>query len=158
MKITIAILEDNADRIAAMDTLLADTFPLFGRRFFRSSAEAIDWFQSHLPEAICISLDHDLERPEDNPEADDPGTGREVADFLARQTPCCPIIVHTTNVPAGVGMEYELEEAGWAVTRVTPYCDLAWLTEMWLPTVRRSIALAHTGGRPLTEPPSNRGV
>lgn len=139
MKMTIAVLEDNAERTALMEDCLADKFPFYARRFFRSAPEAIEWLHEHLQETICVSLDHDLERPLDQPDAKEPGTGREVADYLAQQAACCPIVVHTTNVPAAMGMELELEDAGWQVARITPYGDLEWVTELWLPTLRQAI-------------------
>jgi CheY-like chemotaxis protein len=139
MQCTILILEDNDDRIAAMQHCLADKFPFFELRFVRSADEAIAWLKGNLSHSICISLDHDLERPEDQPNAPDPGTGREVADHLAAQSPRCPVIVHSTNAHAAIGMEMVLQDAGWHVQRVLPYGDLEWVRAAWLPLVRQAI-------------------
>ena len=140
MRMTIAVLEDNEDRIRTMSDRLADKFPFFQRQFFRSAPEAIEWLDRHLATTICLALDHDLEPAADGSPSYDPGTGRDVADFLVQRRPQCPVVVHTTNVPAGIGMELALAEAGWSVTRITPYSDLQWIDEAWLPLVREAIA------------------
>lgn len=140
MRQTIAILEDNADRITVMDQCLADKFPFFERRFFRTAAAAIEWLRDHLSRVICVSLDHDLE-PGSVHDAD-PGTGRQVADFLTANTSVCPVILHTTNSVAGDGMELALSEAGWRVARITPYEGCRWIAEAWMPLVRNAIVNA----------------
>jgi hypothetical protein len=90
-----------------------------------------------LHETILIALDHDLEFLEgDGHVMIDPGTGREVADFLATQPPVCPVIIHTTNTPAGEGMEMSLNEAGWKTNRLIPYGDMEWIPESWFPTIK----------------------
>jgi hypothetical protein len=87
-----------------------------------------------------IVLDHDLELlPAADGQLVDPGTGRDVADYLAAQAPVCPIVIHTTNAPAGVGMQTVLEEAGWTVTRVVPYGSHEWIGQTWLRAVRDAI-------------------
>jgi hypothetical protein len=82
--------------------------------------------------ADLISLDHDLEPGVDQL---DPGTGRDAANFLAKRVPVCPVIIHSTNYPAALGMQAELVDRGWRVERITPYADLAWIEEAWLPLV-----------------------
>jgi hypothetical protein len=97
-----------------------------------------------------ISLDHDLEPQEVvaavrelgldaaiRNTAIDPGTGRDAAEFLAGRPPACPIIIHSTNYPAALAMEAILAERDWRVERMTPYGDLDWIEEMWLPAVIR---------------------
>ena len=138
MQHAIFILEDNAERLAAMRDLLADKFPFFEVRAFAASRPAIDWLRANLVRTVCIALDHDLEPLPSEP-WDDPGTGRDVAEFLTNQVPHCPIVVHTTNAQASVAMEAMLDEAGWSVVRVLPYGDLEWIAEAWLPLVRNSI-------------------
>ena len=108
MRLTIAVLEDNDDRIAAIERCLADKFPFFESRFFRTATEAIHWLDDHLESAVCISLDHDLE-PSPFAAGVDPGTGREVADFLARREPRCPVVIHSSNLDAAIGMQCVLE-------------------------------------------------
>src|SRR5262249_41102424 len=140
MAMIIAILEDNEERRAVMRDCLTDRFPQFEVRFFDAADDMIDFLDRHLPNTILISLDHDLELKH-NPEgkAIDPGTGRQVADFLARRPPQCPVVIATTNSSAAVGMEMVLQEARWITYRVLPFNDLEWITAQWFPTVRRAI-------------------
>jgi hypothetical protein len=69
----------------------------------------------------------------------DPGTGRDVAEYLAQQAPSCPVIIHTTNAIAGDGMEFLLRDAGWNIQRVHPCGDLEWIPSQWFRTVRNAI-------------------
>lgn len=140
MALTIYILEDNQDRRKAMRECLADRFYQYKVRFFVTAKDMIDELKRSLSEALLICLDHDLE-PEETGDGEwpDPGDGRMVSDYLSHQTPVCPIIIHTTNVPAAVSMESTLREADWETSRVTPYSDLDWIAESWLPAVRRAI-------------------
>jgi hypothetical protein len=108
-------------------------------RFFMTSGSMIAWLREHADQAVAISLDHDLEPDESAAEWIDPGTGREVADYLATLRPRCPVIIHSTNIIAARGMEAELETAGWPVERITPYSDLTWIGEAWLPALRQAI-------------------
>src|SRR5215212_913141 len=92
---TILILEDNDERIAAFEktvTLLGDDFEL---KIWRDAPSMIAECERFFSTTVLISLDHDL-----NPVAGattDPGTGLEVAIFLAQLRPVCPVIIHTTN-------------------------------------------------------------
>jgi CheY-like chemotaxis protein len=136
----IVILEDNEDRRVAMQRCLHDRFYQFETRFFAESAATIDYLQTYLPDTILICLDHDLELlPDGNGRMLDPGTGRDVADFLAGQTPVCPVVIHTTNSAAAVGMEMALREAHWETLRVVPCGDLEWIPTEWFRAIRRAI-------------------
>ncbi|MCA9067584.1 MAG: hypothetical protein KDA84_01590 [Planctomycetaceae bacterium] len=134
----IVILEDNDDRQSIMRECLSSLVADQPIHFFKTALDTIDWFTGHLSETRFIALDHDLEMLEgDHPhKLIDPGTGRDVADFLATQQPVCPVIIHTTNFPAGVGMETTLKEARWKTKRIVPYGDLEWIPELWFPTVK----------------------
>src|SRR5262249_52296668 len=69
-------------------------------------------------ETFLIGLDHDLElQPGPDGRCIDTGTGREMADYLASKAPACPVILHTTNAAAAVGMEMVLREAHWETHR-----------------------------------------
>jgi hypothetical protein len=137
---TVAILEDNAERRAAMERLLAIHFPGHSRRYFTSSSAIVKWLRANLSAVILISLDHDLELlPGENGRMVDCGTGREVVDFLATQPAHCPVVIHSTNYPAAAGMEMLLADAGWSVERITPYGDLEWIDEAWFPAARNGI-------------------
>jgi hypothetical protein len=133
---TIAILEDNDERIAAMQRYLADKFQFFSMQFFRTADGAVEWIREHSDQIICLSLDHDLECPLGAP---DPGCGRDVAEFVAGLHPRFPIVIHSTNSHAAIAMEALLQERGWTVSRVLPYGDLAWVAEIWLPSIRAAI-------------------
>ncbi|MBC8116712.1 MAG: hypothetical protein H7062_20145 [Candidatus Saccharimonas sp.] len=137
-QLKIAILEDNDDRTVTMRAALADEFAMYEHHFLPTAPLMLAWLERHLSEAIAISLDHDLELPPDAIDRTDPGDGRQVADALAARAPNCPVIIHTTNVPAGDGMETVLAEAGWQTFRVTPYDDLRWIREAWQPLVREA--------------------
>jgi len=138
MRRCIAVLEDNEERIAEMQRVLADKFPFFDHHFSRTAPTQIAWLQQYSESAICLCLDHDLDPPASNP-ACDPGTGRDVVEFLIGGEAAFPVIVHTTNAHAGVAMMELLNERRWQAVRVMPYEDLKWIAEAWLPAVRQAI-------------------
>lgn len=78
--------------------------------------------EKYFPRTALISLDHDLDPA---PSAScDPGTGLDVAKFLAECRPVCPLIVHLTNVERAHSMHNELRFADWICERVGPIgCD-----------------------------------
>ena len=130
MSSVIAILDDELPRVHAMQAALRKRLPNYPAVFFLNAHDAIAWFRQNLSQAALISLDHDL-FPQ-TPEEPDPGTGRDVADYLASRDPVCRVIIHTTNAPAAVGMGMELEESGWVHSRVVPYNDLEWVEAWWI--------------------------
>lgn len=141
----ILILEDDAERQRVMTECLADRFPQYGVIFFNAAPPMIEYLsRNDISELLLISLDHDLE-PVVESGGDDPGTGRDVADCLAGRRPVCPVIVHTTNAPAAVGMQAALEESGWSTIRVAPYSGVRWIGETWFRAVRNAIvdSVAH---------------
>jgi hypothetical protein len=144
----IAVLEDNADRMAAMRVALADKLYMYEAHFLPTAPLMLTWLERHGDEAIAISLDHDLELPPSASDRTDPGNGRVVADVLAARSPNCPVVIHTTNVPAGDGMVSVLHEAGWTTYRVTPFDDLQWIRETWLPLLRTAIFETATASQP----------
>src|ERR1700684_3287073 len=95
---TIAILDDEPDRIGAMLPLLAAQLKQYDVQVFENAPDMISWLAENLGRICLLSLDHDL-RPNQirNGAIFDPGTGRDVADFLASRQPQCHIILHTTN-------------------------------------------------------------
>lgn len=140
MAMKIAILEDNQDRQTVMRAWLADRFYQYDVRIFDEPGEMIRFLDQHLADTLVISLDHDMELKA-GPEGRsiDPGTGREVADFLAGKEPVCPVIIHTTNAQAAAGMESVLWGAGWETRRVVPFDDMEWIGTHWFPAIRRAI-------------------
>lgn len=140
MATKIVILEDNSDRQVVMRACLAAQFARYEARFFDNPTEMIRFLREHLSNTLVISLDHDLDLlPGPDGRCIDPGTGREVADFLAKNEPTCPVIIHTTNGTAAVGMEAVLREAGWKTRRVVPFDDMHWIETAWFSAIRRAI-------------------
>ncbi len=136
----IVILEDNEDRRAAMRCCLADRFHQFETRFFDEAAEMIAFLDENLAETIVLSLDHDLElKPGGEGRWLDPGTGRDLANYLAAHEPTCPVIIHTSNGDAAIGMEMVLQDAGWQTQRVLPMDDTAWIPGPWFRSIRKAI-------------------
>ena len=135
----IAILEDNADRTVAMRSVLAEVLYMYEPHFFPTAPLMVEWLEHHIHETLMISLDHDLELPVQSVDRTDPGTGRDVADALAERVPSCPVVIHTTNGPAGEGMVNVLNDALWQTHRVVPYDDLRWVRETWLPVIRSAL-------------------
>lgn len=140
MELIIVILEDNAERRAAMERLLARHFPGLSRQYFTSSSAMVEWLRVNLSGVIFISLDHDLELfPGGDGRWVDCGTGREVADYLAIQPVRCPLMIHSTNYEAALAMEILLNDAGWQVDRIVPYGVLEWVDETWFPAAQRRL-------------------
>jgi len=136
----IAILEDNLDRRAVMSACLADRFAMYDARFFDDAREMIRFLDQHLAETLVIALDHDLElKTAPYGRCVDVGTGREVADYLSTKIPVCPVIIHTSNADAAVGMEMVLHDAHWKTRRVVPFDDTDWIAKQWFRAVRRAI-------------------
>jgi CheY-like chemotaxis protein len=136
----ILVLEDNSRRREAMRECLADRLHAYEVRFFEAPQPFLTYVREHLDDVICIGLDHDMELVDDGSgKLVDPGTGREVADYLATRVPQCPVVIHTTNTSAAIGMDATLRHAGWVMYRVTPYGDLEWIRGDWIRTIRPAI-------------------
>lgn len=136
----ICVLEDNPERRAAMRDCLAERFYQYPGVFFDDAAKMVRHLRTRLGDAILVCLDHDLELvPSRNGRAKDPGTGRDVADYLAEQSPACPVVIHSTNSAAAQGMQMLLDEKGWKTYRVCPWGDLEWIRTEWIQTLRRAL-------------------
>ncbi|MEM9701067.1 MAG: cyclic-phosphate processing receiver domain-containing protein [Planctomycetota bacterium] len=139
----IVVLEDDPRRRTAMREALAERLPQYPSRFFTTAPETARYLEGRLDRMVLIVLDHDLDPIPVHPRRSlDAGTGRDVADFLAARDPTCPVVIHSTNRPAAVGMEIELTDAGWDVHIVVPYGDLEWIADDWLRVVRDAIVRA----------------
>ncbi len=138
---TIAILDDEPDRLQAMAPILAQRFPDFSVVTFDNAPDINAWFADNLSVCALICLDHDLgpNRKRDG-KVFDPGIGRDVANYLATREPVCPVIIHTTNTDARPGMIFVLEDAGWAVSYVSPYEDVLWIREVWADAIGEVLA------------------
>lgn len=148
----IVILEDNAERRRLMQDALIDRFSQYDIRFFITAGEAIAHLRENYDKLLAIILDHDLDLiPVDGQRLIDPGSGRDVADFLSTQPVVCPIVIHTTNAPAAVGMEAVLHDAGWKTYRVIPVGEFKWIPKLWFQTVRNAIVESVGQSQPLTK-------
>ena len=140
MPMKIAILEDNEDRRTAMRCCLADRLHQYEVQFFDDASAMIAYLKNNLADTVVVSLDHDLDlKPGEGGRWLDPGTGREIADYLAEQPASFPVIIHTSNGDAAVGMELVLQDAGWNTHRVVPMEDNEWIHGHWLRTIRNAI-------------------
>ncbi len=135
----ILILEDNEDRIRNFQNAVASLDRNFSVQTWNDAPSMIMELPSVLNQACLISLDHDL-NPQPNVTAD-PGTGLEAADFLARQSPICPVLIHSTNHEKAWSMHNELRFGGWQVDRVGPIGD-DWVQCLWLPKVKTLLNIA----------------
>lgn len=130
---TILILEDNDERIAAFQKTIAVLGDGYELKIWRDAPSMLAECEPFFPTAALISLDHDL-----NPMPGatvDPGTGLDVAKFLAECRPVCPLIIHSTNADRAHSMHNELRFAGWIAERVGPI-GTDWIETMWLRKVR----------------------
>jgi len=132
----IAILEDDPRRGAEMRRCI-ESLGGWAECAFRASApEMIALLEERASETALVSLDHDLgPNREIGDEVVDPGTGRDVADWLARNGPVRPVIVHSSNGFAARDMLRRLEGGGRGVERVMPHSGLGWVEASWLSTV-----------------------
>jgi CheY-like chemotaxis protein len=137
---TILILDDEPERIRAMTALLSNGALGCDVVTFDNAPDMIDWLRKHLEDVSLICLDHDLgpNRCRDG-NVFDPGTGRDVADYLASRSPVCPVLIHTTNSLAAPGMAMVLDDSGWLHSRVVPYNDLEWVSADWIDVVRKAL-------------------
>ncbi len=134
----IAILEDDAGRLAEFRACLPVLLPQYPATYFDNASETITWLDDHLAETVLISLDHDLPLAQERAGRPvDPGTGRDVADYLSTRPAVCPVIVHTSNNHFAPGMMRVLAESGWPLARVYPDADHAFVRLAWADQVRR---------------------
>ena len=134
----VAILEDDAGRLAEMRACLPTLLPYHPAMYFDNAAEMIAWLSDHLADTVLISLDHDLPLTQRRGGTrGDAGTGRDVADHLSPLPPVCPVIVHTSNEHFAPGMMRVLTEGGWPVARVYPDADHTFVRRAWADQVRR---------------------
>ncbi|MCG6155536.1 cyclic-phosphate processing receiver domain-containing protein [Rubinisphaera margarita] len=134
---TIAVLEDDPERIAHFRPLLVEHFPQYELAFFEHAGEMTSWLESHFDEVVGMALDNDLPlRSMPDGTTQDCGEGREVADWLATRPPRFPIVIHSTNTWAVEYMLDVLGLAGWRIERVIPFPGTRWMTRYWIGAVR----------------------
>jgi len=128
------MLEDNTDRARRFTATLRRIDPTVPLRIWRNAWTMIREMPAHLSAARLISLDHDLDPEEGDP--DDPGTGWNLTKVLAALPPSCPVIVHTSNGERAAWMCGEFELGGWECHRLPPLGD-DWIERDWRRLVRR---------------------
>jgi hypothetical protein len=129
----ILILEDNAERIEKIRHSATQISSRPAVKIWHDAQTMIDELKTFLPEAMLVSLDHDL-NPQPGVERDS-GTGLAVAEFMAKLPPTCPVILHSSNFERVWSMHNELTHAGWQVERVGPIGQ-DWIETSWLNKVR----------------------
>ncbi len=141
---TILFLEDNEERTVQFRTAISRLGAEYEAKSWRDAHSMCAECETFFPTAALISLDHDL-----NPApgtTTDPGTGLQVAKFLAERRPACPVIIHSTNADRAWSMYNELRFADWIVERVGPIGG-DWIETIWLRKAREFL-----GSHPNTWP------
>lgn len=133
---TIMILEDNEERIREFERAVGALGSQFKLRLWRDAPTMKAKCAELLADTCLISLDHDL-APLNN-RSPDPGTGLEVAEFLSRHKPVCPVILHTSNHERRWSMHNEFRFASWNVEIVPPIGG-DWIQNSWLSKARALI-------------------
>lgn len=132
------ILDDDRVRLRGFDAIA----PLLGKEWeikaWRDAPSMISEVDLLLSRAHLISLDHDLYK--DSESDPDPGSGRVIADHLAKRDPVCPVIIHSTNTDAAWGMHNELKAGGWRVELVHHLSQTTWIEDLWLPVARQILS------------------
>ena len=130
----ILLLEDMDDRVQAFQAAIAK---LAGVEIvlWRDAGIMIRDLPEHLPTASLISLDHDLLPTKGV--FSNPGTGLDVCEFLAKQKPTCPVLLHTANYVKVWPMMNELCFSKWEVHRTPPVgMQEGWIETVWLPRIK----------------------
>jgi len=134
---TFLILEDNDERIAGFQKVVAGLGEPVDLKIWRDAHSMIRECAEFFPKAALICLDHDL-----NPQpgfVGDPGTGLDVSGFLAGFLPVCPVLIHSSNTERVYSMYNELRFANWVVDRVGPLGE-NWIETSWLRKVKEMTA------------------
>jgi hypothetical protein len=137
----VAILEDCPQRIVEMRACLSELLRGYEAVFFDNAGEMMTWLAAHLGQVVLISLDHDLPlRQARDGRTVDPGTGRQVADYLATQPAVCPVIIHSSNDHFAPGMLHALADNQWPCRRIYPFDEHSWVRTAWAAELRRLIS------------------
>ena len=129
----VLMLEDESERLVRFETVLARLGDSVEWQHWRTAQDFIAGFQAAARKPALICLDHDLFT--DHPDDPDPGDGRDVAEFLATQSPCCHVIIHSSNAPAADSMLFTLEDHGWDVEKIAPL-GKDWIESYWWVTAK----------------------
>lgn len=129
----ILMLEDEVERLTRFKAVLATCLCETQLRHWDTARGFQAGFAAAEETPALICLDHDLLIDGPNP-----GDGRDVAAFLATQSPNAHVIIHSSNAPAATSMFFTLEEAGWSVEKITPLGE-DWIESYWFPIARKWI-------------------
>ncbi len=134
----IFVLENDPVRIGAMRESLESSMLAGSATFIDNAPDAVAWLSRNLGRCGVISLDHDLggEQMRDGCSFD-PGSGRDIANYLAERTPVCPVLLHTDNFFVRPGIISVLESGSWKHSFVSPGNGIAWVSREWLPQIIR---------------------
>jgi len=131
------LLEDNPERLREFHSVVSQLGREYQVRSWRDAHRMMAECHGCLPDTALISLDHDLTKEhEDSP---DPGDGVDVAAFLAKLPPICPVILHTSNAERVWSMHNEFRFGGWEAERVVAL-ETDWIARSWLPAARALLA------------------
>ena len=132
----VAILDDDTSRRLEMERSLTEALPNTTLQHFDNAPDMIAWLARNMETVSLISLAHDLgpSRLRDGM-LFDPGTGRDVTDFMLELDEAFPVVVHARTCPGSRTILAMLERAGWPSVRVQPKSDLKWIKTAWLPAV-----------------------
>jgi hypothetical protein len=133
----ILILEDSESRITGFKQAVAQLDEPYELKIWNDAPSMIAECEQFFPKAALISLDHDL-NPQPGAVAH-PGTGMDVAQFLADFLPVCPVLIHTSDTNRAYSMQNELRFAKWMVNRVEPV-GISWIEATWMKRVRELLA------------------
>lgn len=151
---TILILEDNDERIADFTKAVEHLGNGYELKLWRDAHSMRAECEAFFNSVALISLDHDLNAAPGS--TGDPGTGLDVACFLADFLPVCPVLLHSSNTDRVYSMHNELRFAGWMVDRVGPLGN-GWIGTSWLRRVRELLA-AHSNTWQSESPSDNTGA
>ena len=135
------VLENDPERVSAMQDALLSEMPSVETTYIDNVPDAIMWLSKNLHTVDLISVDHDLgaEGTQDG-QPFDPGSGRDIANYLAARTPKCPVIIHTDNFFVRPTMQAALDAGNWDHTYVAPGNGTAWVLRKWIPKVKTALA------------------
>jgi hypothetical protein len=110
----IAVLEDGRGRVEHMRAACTG----LDLRVFTTAGAFLAWWRRRNEDVALVSLDFHLGPPS-------AGKGIDVARGLALGQPCCPVILHTSDVFGARAMAQVLSASGWTVT-AAPFEGAAW--------------------------------
>lgn len=131
----IAVLEDDARRIAQMQSASASLLGECEFQFFTDAHEMTRWLLPNLDRVQILSLDCDLDATALS--GVECGSGEDVTAFLVQRQPKCAIVIHSSNALRAPAMHMELALAGCSAVLLCPFRD----GEQWGTDIRKVLTL-----------------